>query len=161
MYAEYVPKSNAPKPINWVAVRAEYELGGISLRQLADKLKVSTRTLERRSSKESWREGIAKVSAKCREEVTNKVIAQKVENTLSDLDMINNIIRGCYDAYQERPDSFKTSGENVAAIDRMLKTKLEYSDEHIQKWLLSRGYVAVPIAEFAPSDEMGEIKAES
>lgn len=158
MYVEYVPKSNAPKPINWIAVRAEYEAGGISLRQLAEKYGVSTRTLERRSSSESWRENVEMVSAKCRQQVTDKVIAEKVQRALSDLDMINNVIASTYDAIRENPDSFKTSGEAIAALDRLLKVKLEYSDEHIQKWLLDRGYAAIPISELATQSEMGEIE---
>ena len=165
MYAEYVPKSNAPKPINWIAVRAEYEAGGISLRQLAQKLGVSRSTLERKSSKDGWANSEGSVKAEVKAEVTARVradvVTQRVQNALGDLGIINSVINSCFDAIQERPNNFKTSGEAIAALDRMLKIKLEYSDEHIQKWLLSKGYVAVPIAEFASSNEMGELKAES
>jgi hypothetical protein len=160
-----VPKPTKPKPINWDSVRAEYEAGGVTLQQLAYKLGVSLKTVARRSSKESWRQGVHKVSKEVSNEVSKKVrdnvIAQRVEKALSDLDMINNVIKLTYDAIIERPDNFKTTGENIAALDRMLKTKLEYSDEHIQKWLLDRGYVAVPITEFAPSSESAESTATS
>ena len=158
-------KPPKPKPINWIAVRAEYEAGGVTLQQLADRLGVSRKTVERRSSRESWRSNVRKVSQEVSEAVSEKVrekiINQRVEKALSDLDMINSVIASTYEAIQERPDNFKTSGEAIAALDRMLKTKLEYSDEHIQKWLLDRGYVAVPISEFAPSSESAESTAAS
>ena len=160
-----MPKSNAPKPINWVAVRAEYEAGGVTLRQLADKLGISKKTVERRSSKEFWAQGVRKVSAEVSAEVSAKVrgnvVSQRVQNALGDLDIINSVINSCFDAIQERPDNFKTSGEAIASLDRMLKIKLEYSDEHIQKWLLDKGYVAIPIAEFAPSIEDSENQPKS
>ena len=165
MYVEYVPKSNAPKPINWIAVRAEYEAGGITLQQLADKLGVSLRTVLRRSKKELWAKGVTQVSQEVSQKVSQKVreqvVAQRVQNALDDLGIINSVINSCFDAIQERPDNFKTSGEAIAALDKMLKIKLEYSDEHVQKWLLSKGYVAVPIAEFAPSIEDSDKQPES
>jgi transcriptional regulator with XRE-family HTH domain len=150
-----VGKPIKPKPINWVAVRAEYEAGGVTLRQLADRLGVSTRTLERRSSKESWREGVARVSAQCREEVANKVIAQKVQKTLDDLDIINEVIGITHNYIIENPDNFKTTGEAIAALDRMQKIKFEYSKERIQKWLLDNDYIAIPRSEIQASTEMG------
>ena len=155
-----MPKPSKPKPINWVAVRAEYEAGGISLRQLADKLGINKRTLERRCSKESWVQGVGKVTAevnaKVSAEIKSKAIAQRVKKKLTTLEIIESVIDSTYEAIQERPDYFKTSGEAIAALDRMIKLQLEYSDEHIQKWLLDKGYVAVPIAEFAPSSESSE-----
>ena len=39
---------------NWIVVRAEYESGGVTLQQLANRLGVSSKTVERRSSKEQW-----------------------------------------------------------------------------------------------------------
>ena len=160
-----MPKSNALKPINWVAVRAEYEAGGITLQQLANKLGVSLRTVLRRSKKELWAKGVTQVSQEVSQKVSqgvrDRVVAQRVQNALGDLDIINSVINSCFDAIQERPDNFKTSGEAIASLDRMLKIKLEYSDEHIQKWLLSKGYVAVPIAEFAPSIEDSDKQPES
>lgn len=158
-------KPPKPKPINWVAVRAEYEAGGVTLQQLADRLGVSKKTVERRSSKEFWRSGVRKVSAEVSAEVSAKVrdnvIAQRVEKALSDLDMINNVIKLTYDAIIERPDNFKTTGQAIAALDRLQKTKLEYSKERIEKWLYDNGYVAVPIAEFAPPSESSESTAAS
>lgn len=38
----------------WINARIEYESGGVTLSQLAHKLGVSVRTVERRSSRESW-----------------------------------------------------------------------------------------------------------
>lgn len=153
-------KSTKSKPINWIAVRAEYEAGGISLRQLAQKIGVNRSTLERRSSKEGWAKNAGAVQAEVQAEVQAKVreniVNQRVKKALSDLDIINEVIQSTISAIRDRPDNFKTSGEAIAALDRMLKTKLEYSDEHIQKWLLDRGYVAVPIAEFAPQSESSE-----
>lgn len=152
-----MPKPTKPKPINWIAVRAEYEAGGVTLQQLADKLGVSLKTVARRSSKEFWRSGVQKVSKEVSNEVSKRVrdnvIAQRVEKVLSDLDMINNVIKLTYDAIVENPDNFKTTGEAIASLDRMQKIKLEYSQERIEKWLYERGLVAVPIAEFAPRDE--------
>jgi len=165
VYVKYVPKSNAFSPIDWIAVRAEYEAGGISLRQLAQKLGVSRSTLERKSSKDKWANSEGSVKAEVKAEVTAmvraSVVTQRVQNALSDLDMINNVIASTYDAIRENPDSFKTSGEAIAALDRLLKVKLEYSDEHIQKWLLDRGYAAIPISELATQSEMGEIEAKA
>lgn len=156
-------KPPKPKPINWVAVRAEYEAGGVTLQQLADRLGVSKKTVERRSSKEFWRSGVRKVSAEVSAEVSKKVrdnvIAQKVQNALSDLDMINNLLGIAY--RESQATEFKSAEGAFASFDRLLKTKLEYSDEHIQKWLLDRGYVAVPIAEFAPPSESSESTAAS
>jgi uncharacterized protein YjcR len=147
-----------PKPINWIAVRAEYEAGGISLRQLADRLGVNRSTLERRSSKEGWAKNAGKVKAavqaKVQAKVREKVVEQRVQNALSDLDMINNLLGIAY--RESQATEFKSAEGAFASFDRLLKTKLEYSDEHIQKWLLDRGYVAVPIAEFAPSSESAE-----
>jgi transcriptional regulator with XRE-family HTH domain len=152
-----VPKPTKPKPINWVAIRAEYEAGGISLRQLADKLGVNRRTLERRCSKESWVNGVgnvsAEVDAKVSAEIREKAVSQRVKKKLTDIEMIDKIISGCFDAYIENPDTFKTTGENIAAIERMFKLKLEYSQERIEKWLYDRGYVAVPIPELASTDK--------
>ena len=109
--------------------------------------------------------GVHKVSTevamRVSEKVRDDVVSQRVQNALGDLGIINSVINSCFDAIQERPDNFKTSGEAIAALDKMLKIKLEYSDEHIQKWLLSKGYVAVPIAEFAPSVEDGKSQSES
>ncbi len=152
-----MPKPTKPKPINWVAVRAEYEAGGVTLQQLADKLGVSRRTVERQSSKHSWRQGVGKVSEQVSEKVSEKVrervVAQRVEKALSDLDMINNLIIRSY--RESEALDFKSAEGAFASFDRLLKTKLEYSDEHIQKWLLDRGYVAVPISEIQTPTEMG------
>lgn len=145
------------KPINWIAVRAEYEAGGVSLRQLAERLGVNRSTLERRSSKEGWAKNAGKVKAdvqaKVQAKVREKVVAQRVEKALSDLDMINDLISIAYRESQAM--EFKSAEGAFSSFDRLLKTKLEYSDEHIQKWLLDRGYVAVPIAEIQASTEMG------
>lgn len=158
-----MPKSNAPNPIDWITVRAEYEAGGVTLQQLADRLGVSLRTVLRRSKKEVWfkcsQELSQLITLEVSQKVKEKVVARRVEKALSDLDMINNVIASTYAAIQETPDSFKTSGEAIAALDRLLKVKLEYSDEHIQKWLLDRGYAAIPISELATQSEMGEIEA--
>jgi len=155
-----VQKSTKPKPINWIAVRAEYEAGGVTLQQLADKLGVSRKTVERRSSKEFWRQGVRKVSdevsKQVSEEIKNKAIAQRVQKKLTDLEIINSVISNTYEVIAEHSDKFKDTGQAIAALERMMKLKLEYSDEHIQKWLLDRGYVAVPIAEFAPQSESSE-----
>lgn len=162
MYAEYVPKSNAFSPIDWIAVRAEYEAGGVTLQQLADRLGVSLRTVLRRSKKEVWfkcsQELSQLITLEVSQKVKERVVARKVEKALNDLDMINNVIASTYNAIRENPDSFKTSGEAIAALDRLLKVKLEYSDEHVQKWLLDRGYAAIPISELATQSEMGEIE---
>lgn len=155
-----MPKATKPIPINWESVRAEYEAGGVSCQQLADKLRVSRKTVERHSKKESWSQGVRKVSEAVSEAVSekvrDKVISRRVEKTLTDLDMIDSVIASTYMAITAFPDSFKTSGEAVSALDRMLKIKLEYSDEHIQEWLMKKGYVAVPIVEFASPIEMGK-----
>jgi len=60
---------------------------------------------------------------------------------LTDLEMIDSIIASTYAAISKHDDS----GKAIATFEKMLKLKKEYSDEHIQKWLLDRGYVAVPI----------------
>jgi transcriptional regulator with XRE-family HTH domain len=152
-----VPKPTKPKPINWVAIRAEYEAGGVTLQQLANRLGVSLKTVARRSSKESWRDGVQRVSKEVSLEVSKKVrdniVSKRVEKALSDLDMINNVISLTYSAIIENPDNFKTTGEAIAALDRMQKIKLEYSQERIEKWLYERGYIAIPVAELAPTVE--------
>ncbi len=152
-----MPKPTKPKPINWVAIRAEYEAGGVTLQQLANRLGVSLKTVARRSSKESWRDGVQRVSKEVSNEVSKKVrdniVSKRVEKALSDLDMINNVISLTYSAIIENPDNFKTTGEAIASLDRMQKIKLEYSQERIEKWLYDRGYVAVPIPELASTIE--------
>ena len=152
-----------PKSINWIAVRAEYEAGGVTLQQLADKLGVSRRTVERQSSKHSWRQGSKKVSQQVSDQVSEKVrervVARRVENALSDLDMINDLLGIAYRESQAM--EFKSAEGAFSSFDRLLKTKLEYSDEHIQKWLLDRGYVAIPIAEIQASTEMGTSPSDS
>ena len=152
-----MPKSIKPKPINWIAIRAEYEAGGITLQQLADRLGVCRKTLERRSSKESWRSGVRtiinEVSERVSEKVRSDIIEKRVKKALSDLDMINNLIGRAY--VESEALDFKSAEGAFASFDKLLKTKLEYSDEHIQKWLLDKGYVAVPIAEIETSTEMG------
>ncbi len=158
-----MPKPTKPKPINWIAVRAEYESGGVTLQQLANRLGVSLKTVARRSSKESWRDGVRKVSIEVSNEVSKKVrdnvIEQRVQKTLTDLQMIDNLINRAY--LESQALEFKSAEGSFASFDRLLKTKLEYSDEHIQKWLLDRGYVAVPIAEFATPSESAESTATS
>ena len=158
-----MPKPSKSKPINWIAVRAEYEAGGISLRQLADKLGVNKRTLERRSSKEGWVDGVGKVTAevnaKVSAEIKGKAIAERVQKKLTDLEMIDNLLGIAY--RESQATEFKSAEGAFASFDRLLKTKLEYSDEHIQKWLLDRGYVAVPIAEIQASTEMGASSGDS
>jgi hypothetical protein len=93
------------------------------------------------------------------EKVRERVVAQRVEKALSDLDMINNLIGIAY--RESQATEFKSAEGAFASFDRLLKTKLEYSDEHIQKWFLDKGYVAVPIAEFAPPSESAESTAAS
>ena len=158
-----MPKPRNPKPINWIAVRAEYEAGGISLRQLAQKKGVSRSAIEIRSSKEGWARSRDETKAEVKAEITAKVRAnvvdQKVQKALSDLNMINNLIGIAY--RESQATEFKSAEGAFASFDRLLKTKLEYSDEHIQKWLLDKGYVAVPIAEFTPSIEMGAGETET
>lgn len=158
-------KTTKPKPINWIAVRAEYEAGGVTYQQLADRLGISLRTVIRRAKKESWSKGTRDIQREMSQEVSQQVKAQivqnRVEKRLSDLEIIDAVIASTYTAIASFPDSFKTSGEAIAALDKMLKIKLEYSDERIQKWLLDKGYVAVPIAEFAPQIEMGESETEA
>ena len=103
----------------------------------------------------------AEVKAEISAKVRNNIVEQRVNNALNDLDIIDSVIASTYEAIKNNPDNFKTSGEAIAALDKMLKIKLEYSDERIQKWLLDKGYVAVPIAEFAPQIEMGESETEA
>lgn len=158
-------KTSKPKTINWVAVRAEYEAGGVTLQQLADRLGVSRKTVERRSSREDWVKGVRKdpddVSERVSQEVRKIIVEKRVKKALSDLEMIDNVIALTYKAIIENSDNFKTTGEAIAALDKMQKTKLEYSDERIQKWLLDKGYVAVPIAELAPASEIIKESTES
>jgi transcriptional regulator with XRE-family HTH domain len=158
-----VPKPTKPKPINWVAIRAEYEAGGVTLQQLADRLNVSLRTVLRRSKKESWVKGMQEMSQSVSQEVSQKVrervVAKRVEKALSDLDIINEVIGITRNYIVENPDNFKTTGEAIASLDRMQKIKLEYSQERIEKWLYERGLTTVPIAEFASPIE--DSKSES
>jgi transcriptional regulator with XRE-family HTH domain len=155
-----VPKTIKPKPINWIAVRAEYEAGGITLQQLADKLGVSKKTVARRCSKESWVLGVHKVSTdvstKISEKIRNEVVIKRVEKALSDLDIINEVIGITHNYIVKNPDNFKTTGEAISSLDRMQKIKFEYSKERIEKWLYENGYIAVPISEFAPQNENRE-----
>jgi transcriptional regulator with XRE-family HTH domain len=155
-----VPKTIKPKPINWIAVRAEYEAGGISLRQLADKLGVGRRTIERRCSKESWVQHggnmAAEVAAEVSKKIRNEIITKRVEKTLDDLDIINEVIGITHNYIVENPDNFKTTGEAIASLDRMQKIKFEYSKERIEKWLYDNGLIAVPIAELSPQNENRE-----
>jgi transcriptional regulator with XRE-family HTH domain len=159
-----VPKPTKPKPINWVAIRAEYEAGGVTLQQLANRLGVSLKTVARRSSKESWRDGVQRVSKEVSLEVSKKVrdniVSKRVEKALSDLDMINNVISLTYSAIIENPDNFKTTGEAIASLDRMQKIKLEYTQERIEKWLYERGYIAIPIAELTTTIEDNDSSTE-
>lgn len=63
---------------NWIAIRAEYEAGGISQRALAEKCNVPYPTLRDRAKRESW--------AEAKEETRSKIIAetsQKIVDTLS------------------------------------------------------------------------------
>ena len=141
------------KPINWVAVRAEYEAGGISMQGLADRLGVSRKTVERRAAEGKWKKDdrsvSEKVSEKIAEVVREKVVTQRVEKALSDLEMIDNAIKRAY--IESQAMDFKSAEGAYASLDKMLKMKLEYSDEHIEAWLLKKGYVAVPIPELTPS----------
>ena len=158
MYVEYVPKSNAPKPINWIAVRAEYEAGGISLRQLAQKLGVSRSTLERRSSKDGWANSQGNVKAEVKAEVTAKVradvVSKRVEETLNILAEIDKGLWECIDGMADY--GFKSKEGAITGFDKLARLRLELSDEYIDERLFKRGMIAVPIAELLPTSKNSE-----
>ena len=171
MYVKYVPKSNAPNPIDWIAVRAEYELGGISLRQLAERLGVSLKTVARRSSKESWVLGVRKVSADVSTNVSievstrvrENVVNQKVEKVLNILSEIDRGIWECIDGMANY--EFKSKEGAINGLDKLVRLRLELSDEYIDERLFKRGMVSVPIAtiasELSQSTEETESDSES
>jgi len=146
-----VPKSNAPNPIDWIAVRAEYELGGISLRQLAEKLGVSLRTVARRSSKESWVLGVrnvaTEVSIEMSARVRKNVVNQRVEKVLNILAEIDRGIWECIDGVANY--EFKSKEGAINGLDKLVRLRLELSDEYIDERLFKRGMVSVPIATIA------------
>ena len=156
-----MPKPNK-KPINWVAVRAEYEAGGISLRQLAVKIGVSNRTLERRSSKENWAQNVGKVSAemsaKVSAEVHKEIKEKRVEQALSDLEKTEKFIKHCFDKIDNY--DFRSAEGLFSSFDKMMRLKLEFSDERIHEYCLKKGYVLIPIAELETeiSDRQEETK---
>ena len=158
MYAEYVPKSNAPKPINWIAVRAEYEAGGISLRQLAQKLGVSRSTLERRSSKDGWANSQGSVKAEVKAEVTARVrasvVSERVEKTLNILAEIDKGLWECIEGMANY--EFKSKEGAITGFDKLARLRLELSDEYIDERLFKRGMIAVPITELSQSSENSE-----
>ena len=158
MYVEYVPKSNAPKPINWISVRAEYEAGGISLRQLARKLGVSRSTLERRSSKEKWSAVKAEVMAEVKAEVTARVrasvVSERVEKTLNILAEIDKGLWECIEGMANY--EFKSKEGAINGFDKLARLRLELSDEYIDERLFKRGMIAAPITELLPTSKNSE-----
>ena len=156
MYVEYVPKSNAPKPINWIAVRAEYEAGGISLRQLAQKLGVSRSTLERRSSKDKWVNSERSVKAEVKAEVTAKVraivVSERVEKTLNILAEIDKGLWECIEGMANY--EFKSKEGAITGFDKLARLRLELSDEYIDERLFKRGMISVPITNI--TDELSQ-----
>ena len=160
-----MPKPNK-KPINWVAVRAEYEAGGITHQQLADRLGVSRKTVERQSAKDNWKlailENARKVSEQMSEQLSEKlrerIVEKKVKKVLTDLEIIDSIIQSSIEA--ATASAFKTSEDAIANIDKMMRLKLEFSDERIHEYCLKKGYVLTPIAELETeiSDRQEETK---
>jgi predicted transcriptional regulator len=129
--------------IDWVAQYARYETERISKQELADELGVSVSTVKRhlQGAKKATKE----LNQKVNQQIKNQLINDKAKQILSDLEMIDSVIRICFDAWKGL--EFKTAEGAIAALDKMLRLKLEYSDERIQEWLFRRGYIAIPIPE--------------
>lgn len=66
--------------VNWRKIKAEYIAGGISQRGLADKYKISIRTIERRAQKEKWTEKRKKADGKAVEKVAEKTAEIVADN---------------------------------------------------------------------------------
>ena len=158
-----MPRPTKPKPINWIAVRAEYESGGISLRQLAEKKGISRSTIERRSSKEGWASGEGAVKAEVKAEITAKVresvVTQRVQKAIN---ILNEIDKGLWECIEGMVAcDFKSKEGAITGFDKLVRLRLELSDEYIDERLHKRGMVSIPIAELSQSSEATEIKAES
>jgi len=129
------------KRVDWLAIQLEYEAGGVTLKELADKYQVSKRTVETHSAKGNWvqkaRDASNQVADKARAEIAEKGATEIV----SRFEVLNTLIEKCFrDAMGLE---FRTAGEAIAALVNLLK----YDDEYIHEWLLKKGYVAVPIVE--------------
>ena len=154
-----MPKPNK-KPINWVDVRAEYEAGGISLRELAAKTGVSESTLFRRSTKGSWVANASKIDSKVTAVLTakshEKIIEKRVEQALSDLEKTEKFIKHCFDKIDNY--DFRSAEGLFSSFDKMMRLKLEFSDERIHEYCLKKGYVLTPIAELETSGQGNQSK---
>jgi len=147
---------NSNKTIDWVLQFARYETERISKQELADELGVSISTVKRhlQGAKKATKELNQKVNQKVSQQIKNQLINDKAKQILSDLEMIDSVIRICFDAWKGL--EFKTAEGAIAALDKMLRLKLEYSDEHIQEWLFRRGYIAIHIPELEQFAKDGE-----
>jgi IS30 family transposase len=147
---------NSNKTIDWVAQYARYETEEISKRKLADELGVSVSTVKRHliGAKKATKQMSQQVNQKVSQEVKDKLIEDRANLILSDLEMIDSVIKKCYEAFQNF--QFRSIEGAIAALDKMLRLKLEYSDERIQEWLFRRGYIAIPIPELEQVATDGE-----
>jgi len=96
------------------------------------------------------------MSEQMSEKVIEKIVDKKVKKVLTDLEIIDSIIQSSIEA--ATASAFKTSGDAIASIDKMMRLKLEFSDERIHEYCLKKGYVLTPIAELETSGQGNQSK---
>lgn len=68
------------KIVDWVKIKSEYLGGGVSLRQLAEKYKISKSQIFKMSSKEGWTKQRDKIVTRAGAEAERKIASAIIEN---------------------------------------------------------------------------------
>lgn len=83
--------------MDWQAIRAEYVAGGTSYRKLAEKYKISLKTIEYRAKKEEWSKQKRQLQDKIRAKTENDTIKKSVKKSVKINDVADRMLERLWD----------------------------------------------------------------
>ena len=121
-------KNNGRPGHDWDSIRQEYITTNISIRALAQKHKVRTRTLSDKSSKEGWvqkrKDYKEQVTTKTTTAVATKVAREKCNELAEILDLTNLARQKIYECLQQdcRPSDIRNLMESLETAERITRS---------------------------------------
>ncbi len=102
-------------------VKAEYIAGGITLRELSEKYKISLSNLKKKAANEKWSELRTEAEQKTNEEIIAAVAKKGSKSCLKTTEKINKICNELLDSIYNNFGDFTGTPKNCKAVSDILK----------------------------------------
>lgn len=119
-------KANAP---NWKKIKAEYIRGGISLRDIAKKYKVSYSTISKRAASEKWSDARQTRGIKMESKLVEKIADQQAAKLARMAALHDDIGEAALTLILKQIQAFPTSASTTRIIRETIKTQEIQDDD--------------------------------